>query len=189
MSTNSSLKIVLVGSTGVGKTSLVSSLVNGQFNEYEQPTLGVALRIYSTVVKGTKVNAQIWDTAGQEEYRSLNPHYYRGAQGVIYVYDVKSRKSYEDLTYWIHDVNQISPGVPSYLVANKCDITDQADEVLFDEALEWAQGMHFMFSTASAKRGDNVEMIFNGLIMSCLEDKSVMVTNPRIERAEKRCYC
>ena len=111
--------------------------------------------------KGKKVKLQIWDTAGQERFRTITTSYYKGAQGVIMVYDITQRKSFENLNLWLNDVKQYAdPNVSLILVGNKVDLEDQR-QVTESEANEWAKrvGIQTCLQT-SAKDSVNVDQAF-----------------------------
>ncbi|ELR20725.1 Ras family protein [Acanthamoeba castellanii str. Neff] len=99
-------KLVLLGESGVGKSTLVIRFVKGKFNEFQESTIGAAFLTQTVVVDDTTVKFEIWDTAGQERYNSLAPMYYRGSHGAIVVYDITSSTSFERAKMWINELRE-----------------------------------------------------------------------------------
>merc|ERR1712174_192060 len=97
-------KLVLLGDTSVGKSSIVIRFVKGQFSEYQESTIGAAFLTQTVPVQDCTVKFEIWDTAGQERYHSLAPMYYRGAQAAVVIYDVTSNDSFERAQRWISEL-------------------------------------------------------------------------------------
>jgi Ras-related protein Rab-5C len=157
-------KIVLLGDTGVGKTSICLNYINNELGNYTEPTIGAAF--YSVLVETGQdlYKLDIWDTAGQEKYRALTTMYYRYASVVIVVYDIGSMGSFENAKKWIHEVRQmVKPEPAIILVGNKCDlITDNhmikveiSDYINLDENKNKLWHMY-----ASSMTGYNVAEIF-----------------------------
>ena len=116
-------KFIVIGASGVGKTSLLSRLIDGQFSPENQSTIGVEYLSTVIEVDGNPVKLQIWDTAGQEKFRSIAKSYFRHAVGVILVYDITSRQSFDDLSFWLNDVHSLcDPNAAVTLIGNKLDL-------------------------------------------------------------------
>lgn len=153
-----SKKIVIIGSSAVGKTSIVSRYLYNKFNMYSDSTIGAAFA--TKVVKDSydKLHKlEIWDTAGQERYKSLVPMYYRDADAAIIVYDITSKVSMIEATKWIHDLK--SRNLKMIVVGNKYDLLD---EVNILEIKKMFLDEHNIF--VSAKTGDNIDNIFTWLV-------------------------
>jgi len=155
-------KLIIIGSTGVGKSCLMRKVMNDDFKNEHQVTIGVEFGSYGIRVDDKVIKMQIWDTAGQESYKSVTRVFYRGAHFVFLTYDITREETFNDMTDWCNEVkNHASEDVRIYLVGNKCELEDQR-EVSFDRALEFAKanGIHKCFET-SAKTGDVVEVLFS----------------------------
>eukprot|EP01083_Nonionella_stella_P132767 403687_1 len=117
------LKLLMIGDSGVGKSCLLLRFCDESFTQSFITTIGIDFKIKSMDIDGQRVKLQIWDTAGQERFRTLPSSYYRGAQGVVMVYDVTRRDSFENLEQWLKEVKLYSPnngeGVVKLLVGNK----------------------------------------------------------------------
>lgn len=161
------LKTVIVGDSGVGKTCLLVRFIRNLFDDCSQPTLGVDFlsKIVETK-QGRRVELQLWDTAGQELFRSVTRGYYRGSSIAFLVFDLTSRTSFESLVSWYNDIKDVAPpNVIVVLIGNKLDITEK-QTVSLEEANDFAQQHHMKFFATSAKTGENV----SESILSSVED-------------------
>lgn len=160
------LKILLIGSSGVGKSALVRRYTDDVFLEDDAAaTIGVDFKMQSLCVDGKWCKLSIWDTAGQERYRTLTSSYYRGAQGVILVYDVTDARSFEELPLWLKELHTFQGAVPPLrlLVGNKVDCT--AERVITPEqGAEFAAANECLFVECSAKAGSGVDDAFAELV-------------------------
>ena len=155
------MKVVLLGDTGVGKSSLVSRFSEDTFRPFSAATVGASF-VSKTVegAEGGPIQFQIWDTAGQEKYHSLAPMYYRGAAAAIITYDISNKASFETLKNWVEELNQKGPGDITLVVAgNKCDL-EELREVDSAEATAYAASIKAIFLETSAKTAVNVTEIF-----------------------------
>ncbi|KAG9510813.1 Ras-related protein Rab-5A, partial [Fragariocoptes setiger] len=153
-------KLVLLGESAVGKSSLVLRFVKGQFHEYQESTIGAAFLTQTVCLDDTTVKFEIWDTAGQERYHSLAPMYYRGAQAAIVVYDLTNRDSFNRAKTWVKELQrQASPNIVIALAGNKTDLTNKR-EVEVAEAENYALENGLLFMETSAKTAMNVNEIF-----------------------------
>jgi len=125
--------------------------------------------------KSKKVKVTIWDTAGQERFRTLTSSYYRGAQGIILVYDVARKETFDSLDIWLQEVEQFSMGggreVVKLLVGNK---VDQQRVVQREQADEWARSQGMLFMEASAKTKDGIAQVFNEVVTKVLENPALL---------------
>jgi len=160
MSKTVQYKLVLLGETSVGKSSLVIRFVKGQFHEYQESTIGAAFLTQTVVVGDYQVKFEIWDTAGQERYHSLAPMYYRGAAAAIVVYDITSVSSFNRAKTWVKELQrQGSPEVVIALAGNKLD-REQERQVSAEEAQQYADENSLSFIQTSAKTNINVRELF-----------------------------
>ncbi|KRT81529.1 ADP ribosylation factor [Oryctes borbonicus] len=119
-------KVIVLGDSNVGKTSLTYRFCEGQFLEAPEATIGVDFRERILNIDGQEIKLQLWDTAGQERFRkSMVQHYYRNVHAVIFVYDVSNAASFDSLKQWIEEVDKYSfNDIPRILVGNKCDVSN-----------------------------------------------------------------
>nr|XP_055239239.1 ras-related protein Rab-5A isoform X1 [Gorilla gorilla gorilla] len=153
-------KLVLLGESAVGKSSLVLRFVKGQFHEFQESTIGAAFLTQTVCLDDTTVKFEIWDTAGQERYHSLAPMYYRGAQAAIVVYDITNEESFARAKNWVKELQrQASPNIVIALSGNKADLANKR-AVDFQEAQSYADDNSLLFMETSAKTSMNVNEIF-----------------------------
>jgi len=153
-------KLVLLGESAVGKSSLVLRFVKGQFHEYQESTIGAAFLTQTVCLDDTTVKFEIWDTAGQERYHSLAPMYYRGAQAAIVVYDITNQDTFSRAKTWVKELQrQASPNIVIALAGNKADLANKR-AVETEEAQAYADENGLLFMETSAKTAMNVNDIF-----------------------------
>ncbi|KAL9228096.1 hypothetical protein vseg_003710 [Gypsophila vaccaria] len=172
---DAAFKILLIGDSGVGKSSLLVTLISDHLDDLP-PTIGVDFKIKMLTVGGKKLKLTIWDTAGQEKFRTLTSSYYRGAQGIVLVYDVTRRETFSNLSdVWAKEVELYSTNQDcvKMLVGNKVD-KDSERAVSRDEGLALAQQLGSLFIECSAKTRENVEQCFEELAMKIMEVPSLL---------------
>ncbi|ETV66537.1 hypothetical protein H257_16979 [Aphanomyces astaci] len=153
-------KLVLIGDSGVGKSCLLLRFADDAFTESYITTIGVDFRFRTVKIDKKTVKLQIWDTAGQERFRTITSAYYRGADGIIMVYDVTSQESFDHVNDWLNEVNRYaSEGTCKLLVGNKSDMTTKK-VVSFESAKAFADSLAIPFLETSAKNAQNVEEAF-----------------------------
>ena len=167
------LKILLIGDSYVGKTSLLLQYIDRECPENHMATIGVEFKDKIVQINKKNVKLQVWDTSGQERYRSITKNFYRNADGVMFICDVTKENTFENIKNWLIDSEQNSnnSNFKKILVGNKIDL--QKERVIDKEKLEnFASKKGMNFYEASAKEGTNVDLIFTELAQLILEDKS-----------------
>eukprot|EP00300_Choanocystis_sp_HF-7_P041377 c8088_g1_i2.p1 GENE.c8088_g1_i2~~c8088_g1_i2.p1 ORF type:complete len:197 (+),score=30.40 c8088_g1_i2:69-659(+) len=151
-------KIVFVGDSGVGKSSLIKRFIDDTYIPNMTTTIGVDFAIKSLDISGKSCKLQIWDTGGQEKFRAVTTSFYRGANGVVVCFDPTSPQSFESLPLWFRDIRQFSPDrVPVILVATKCDLEPKVSQ---ETSREFARLMGVQLIETSSKVGTNVAEAF-----------------------------
>lgn len=176
------LKLLLIGNSSVGKSSLLLRFTDDDFLSEEETTatIGVDFKVKQLQIEDRKFKLSIWDTAGQERFRTLTSSYYRGAQGVVLVYDVSSRPSFTALTSWFREISTYcSPEVVKIIVGNKVDKEMFGRQVGKEEGAEFARKMGCLFVECSAKTKVGVEEAFSDLVLRIIETPSLWSKNPR----------
>jgi small GTP-binding protein len=164
-----SFRLIIVGSSGVGKTSILKRLVEDSFAEESLATIGLESESTVIMVDDRKVKLRIWDTAGQERFRSIAKAYYRKAVGVILVYDLTERTSFDDLTGWLADIHALcDANAVVQLIGNKSDLADRR-LVTLSEAEAFAEHHRVQYLETSAKAGANVREAFVRIAAVILE--------------------
>jgi len=152
-------KIIIIGDSGVGKSSLLKRAVQNTFDTNYQATIGFEFLLMHFKVNDLKIKLQIWDTCGEEMYRSLVQGFYRNTSLAIIVYDISRKKSFEALEIWLKDLRQhTEEGIPVFIVGNKMDLQK---DISTEEAKMFSVSNRTKFFTeCSAKTGENVKDIF-----------------------------
>ena len=154
------LKYIIIGDAAVGKSNLLLRYVHGQFKPEYQLTIGVEFGAKNIEIDSKMFRIQIWDTAGQENFRSITRAYYKNSVCALVVYDISSRDSFNNVMSWIGDCRNQSPKtIFIVLVGNKCDLEDKR-QVTYEEGKELADKNELLFFESSAKDGINVDDIF-----------------------------
>jgi Ras-related protein Rab-1A len=154
-------KLLLIGDSGVGKSCLLLRFAEDTYTESYISTIGVDFKIRTIELEGKTIKLQIWDTAGQERFRTITSSYYRGAHGIIVVYDVTDPESFNNVKQWLHEIDRYAcENVNKLLVGNKCDLESKR-AVQTDQAKEFADSLGIDFLETSAKNSTNVEKAFH----------------------------
>jgi len=153
-------KLLLIGDSGVGKSCLLLRFADDTYTESYISTIGVDFKIRTIDLDAKTIKLQIWDTAGQERFRTITSSYYRGAHGIIVVYDTTDLESFNNVKQWLHEIDRYaSENVNKLLVGNKSDLTSKR-AVSYDQAKEFADSLGIAFIETSAKSSTNVEKAF-----------------------------
>ncbi|XP_055048507.1 ras-related protein Rab-8B-like [Paramisgurnus dabryanus] len=153
-------KLLLIGDSGVGKTCLLFRFSEDAFNTTFISTIGIDFKIRTIELNGKRIKLQIWDTAGQERFRTITTAYYRGAMGIMLVYDITSEKSFENIKNWIRNIEEhASSDVERMILGNKCDMNDKR-QVSKERGEKLAIDYGIKFLETSAKTSVNVEESF-----------------------------
>lgn len=158
-------KVLLVGDSGVGKSSLLLRFADNQYSESYMSTIGLDFKIRSITndITNKTSKLQIWDTAGQERFKTITSSYYRGSDGIILVFDITSRASFQHIDMWYsHIMRYVQHKFPMILVGNKCD-QDINRQVSYNEANEYARLLGMPYMETSAKEDTHIEKCFQTL--------------------------
>jgi len=172
-------KLVLVGDAGVGKTSLLLQFTDQIFSDRQVANIGVEFKVRLIEIDGEMHKLEVWDTAGQERFRTITSSYYRGATGVIVVYDVSDRKTFENVKQWFTEIEHwAEESSTRILVGNKCDLIDKR-EVSFDEGKMVARDRGILFIETSAKLPHNVDEAFITITRQIHSVPTIVIGNSR----------
>ena len=156
-------KVVILGDSAVGKTSVALRFVDNKFSDAHIVTLGATFQQPKIQLKsGQTVKLNLWDTTGEEKFRSMLPMYYKSAKGAILTYDIGSKKSFESVGYWIEELSEHvkSENVVLFLVGNKKDLPMEDRQIPTETAAALAKEHNMLFLEVSAKMGDNINELF-----------------------------
>jgi small GTP-binding protein len=171
-------KVLLLGDWSVGKTCLLMRYMDNTFTEMHLSTIGIDSKVKIVNLKeGLDAKIQIWDTAGQERYKTIAKSYIKGANGILLVYDVTQRTSFEGIKNWVKQIkDQVSSRVSVVLIGNKTDLVDKR-EVKTEEGEELGKEYNYQFFETTAKDGININEAFEALIKTIAEKYSYKPVN------------
>ena len=157
------LKILILGDTAVGKTCLLLKYIDGFFPETYMSTIGVEYKLKKINKNNTNINLEIWDTCGQERYKGLARSFMKGADGIIFQYDISDRKTFLHIKNWISETENENSGFKKIIVGNKIDLPEELRQVKTETMEKYCDDKNVKGIEVSAKTGDNVENAFNML--------------------------
>ena len=170
------LKLLTIGDQFVGKSSIINRYIDDKFNENIRPTLAIDYKT-KMIQKGENlIKISIYDTAGEEKYRHLIKNYYNGSNGILLVFDITDKNSFDNLNFWLYELekNCNLNNLYIFLVGNKTDLKKER-KVSYDEAKNFADMKKIPYIEISAKTGDNIDKLFNdfikGTIINIIEQK------------------
>ena len=165
------LKLLIIGDSSVGKTSMLLSYTDNYFPESHLATIGVEYKVKEIQTDKYNISLQIWDTAGQERFRSITKSFFRNTNGIIFVYDVTCRKSFQSVKEWIKDSELHDTGFEKILCGNKIDLKEKR-EVNFDELEEFGMKKKIEVMEISAKENIKIDDAFQKIINLILKNKT-----------------
>lgn len=169
-------KVLLIGDSGVGKTSLLLRFTDRTFTESYISTIGVDFKIQTIHLDKKIIKLQLWDTAGQERFRTITSSYYKGAHGVIIVYDISDRSTFLNIKNWINEIEKYAySNIKILLVGNKLDCNNR--QVSYEEAKEFANKLQIIYIESSAKNSTNVQELFIQIVKQLKDDNINQVKN------------
>jgi len=196
------IKILTLGDTLVGKSSIVLRFSDNRFDDNQLATIGIDYKTKYIKVKDASVKVLLWDTAGQEKFRNIARQYYKGANGVLLIYDVCDRKSYERIGFWMDELKQNNEIEQLYiiLVGNKIDLEEKR-VVTREEAEKYAEDNNINYIEVSAKTGEGILDLFNEVTKGTMDKvfndqdnnedkekiKTYLDTNNNRKRKKKKC--
>ena len=158
------IKILTLGDQSVGKSSIVLRYSDNKFSDTFLSTIGVDSKRKIIKVKGEKVKVSIWDTAGQEKFQNIVKQYYNGANGILLIFDITNKKSFDKIDFWYNDlINRIKKDeIIIYLVGNKIDLEENR-QITIEEAEKYANDKSIPYFEVSAKSGDGIKKLFDDI--------------------------
>jgi len=172
-------KLLLIGDSGVGKTCVLFRFSDDTFNTTFISTIGIDFKIKTVELQGKKIKLQIWDTAGQERFHTITTSYYRGANGILLVYDITQPKTFDNISKWLRNINEhASEDVERMLIGNKCDMEDKR-LISEERGRKVAEENGIKFFETSAKENINIEIAFNSLAEDILNKQRPVEDNER----------
>ena len=172
------IKLLTLGDTTVGKSSIVLRFAENRFDDNQFATIGIDFKTKYTKYRDSSVKVLIWDTAGQEKFQNIAKQYYKGANGVLLIYDISKRKSFERVDFWLKELkdNNKIEDLFICLVGNKIDLEDRR-EIRTEEGESYAKNNNIKFLEVSARSGKNISQLFD-LILNGVMAKVYDVSEP-----------
>lgn len=165
------IKVIIIGNSSVGKSCILMRYVDDEFTTSFISTIGIDFKIKTVEVDGLRIKVQLWDTAGQERFQSITQAYYRGAMGVIIVYDVTNRETFDKVRQWMNSLNRHTDNIPKLIIGNKIDLRDtdtntetEKNNVREEDGNALAFEYDCKFIEVSAKRNYKINEAFTTII-------------------------
>ena len=188
------VKIMFIGNSSVGKTSIIKRYSKNIFSTSYISTLGIDFESKNINIDNKTINLQIWDTAGQEKYKVLSKNYYNNSNAFIIVYDITNLESFESVMNWIDQIKENAPeNVKSILLGNKSDLEEKR-KISEEEGKNLAKKINSNFYETSAQNGANIEKAIDNLVKDVINDENFIKENtPKLDRnklkTEKKKKC
>ena len=188
-------KILLLGDSEVGKSCFLMRYSDNVFVENYITTIGLDYKLKSVKLdSGKTIKVQLWDTAGQDKYRTIAKNYFKGSHGILLLYDVTKQSSFQNIRDWIQDIREeVSQKAIIFLIGNKIDLVDKR-KISKEKGIELAEEYKLPFFEASAKSGENVDEVFKALykkiseVYGDLEKEMGTKLNKRKKNKPKCCF-
>ena len=179
------IKIIIIGEAGVGKTSIINRYVKNILKNDQKPTIGIDYKTKIVVYNSKRIKLQIFDTSGQERFRTLTKNYYHGADGIIMVFDLKRNETFEELTYWMEEINKNcdKKKISLILVGNKNDGNLEERKISQEQGKKMAESYNFNYIETSAITNFNIKECFDLMVHSLFEKS---VNNAKNNKEEKK---
>jgi len=161
---NAFIKCLLIGSSGVGKSSILERYVSNNFHQHFITTIGVDYKFKDIVIDNYKIKLQLWDTASQERFRCITSNYYRNSHIIIICFDITDYYSFNELNYWIEDaLRYVAEPVLMVICGTKVDLTKKRI-ISYEEAKNFALNKNMEYFEISSKTGEGIELMFNKIL-------------------------
>ena len=180
-------KIILLGSVAVGKTAILLKYITNEFNDAHTATIQANFKSkIVNVNNATYAKLNIWDTCGNEKFRAITRQYYKDVNGIILVYDITNKNSFDSIDSWVEDIKNCAPeNIVVILVGNKSDLADKR-QVSFQEGKQKADKYGYLFNEVSAKDGNNILLIFGNISEAMLEQQEKSKIETVVEKQSSK---
>ena len=186
------IELLLIGDQNVGKSNFIFRFTENKFNESHQVTIGMDVKVKNITIDNKVYKVQIFDTSGQEAYKSISRNYYLKVQGILLMFDLTNKFSFQNLENWIKEIYNIRDKVPFMIIGNKCDLENNI-EVNDDEVIQFGNKNDASYYKTSAKNGKNVDNAIINFVKQIIDlditnkDKTYILDGSSIIKEEKKC--
>ena len=185
-------KVVVVGDSGVGKTSILNRIANGTFYEMTTSTVGAAFLNYTAEHKGSQLSIKLWDTAGQEKFQSLLPLYLRNASIALFVVDCSNSDTIEESGKYLELLHStLPPDAVVFFVVNKTDLMEENDITVIEKLRKWGEDNSMVSFDVSAKEGTGIELLKDKIALECVrvmeKRKQLQASSLKTSKSSSEC--
>jgi Ras-related protein Rab-1A len=186
------IELLLIGDQNVGKSNFIFRFTENKFSESHQATIGIDVKVKNITIDNKVYKVQIFDTSGQEAYKSISRNYYLKVQGILLMFDLTNKFSFQNLENWIKEIYNIRDKVPFMIIGNKCDLENKI-EVNDDEVIQFGNKNDASYYKTSAKNGKNVDNAIINFVKQIIDlditnkDKTYILDGSSIIKEKKKC--
>ena len=186
------IELLLIGDQNVGKSNFIFRFTENKFSESHQATIGIDVKVKNITIDNKVYKVQIIDTSGQEAYKSISRNYYLKVQGILLMFDLTNKFSFQNLENWIKEIYNIRDKVPFMIIGNKCDLENNI-EVNDDEVIQFGNKNDASYYKTSAKNGKNVDNAIINFVKQIIDlditnkDKTYILDGSSIINEKKKC--
>ena len=186
------IELLLIGDQNVGKSNFIFRFTENKFSESHQATIGIDVKVKNITIDNKVYKVQIFDTSGQEAYKSISRNYYLKVQGILLMFDLTNRFSFQNLENWIKEIYNVRDKVPFMIIGNKCDLENKI-EVNDDEVLQFGNKNNARYYKTSAKTGKNIDNAIINFVEQIIDlditnkDKTYILDGSSIINEKKKC--
>ena len=186
------IELLIIGDQNVGKSNFIFRFTENKFSESHQATIGIDVKVKNIKIEHKVYKVQIFDTSGQEAYKSISRNYYLKVQGILLMFDLTNRFSFQNLENWIKEIYNVRDKVPFMIIGNKCDLENKI-EVNDDEVLQFGNKNNARYYKTSAKTGKNIDNAIINFVEQIIDlditnkDKTYILDGSSIINEKKKC--
>ena len=180
-------KLILVGDSGVGKSSMISKFTEHTFDENHLLTIGVEFKVKTIKIDSKIIKLNIWDTGGLERFKSITSAYYKGIHAILFVFDITNYQSFDNIKMWMNEIKRYTSEDQSFitiLIGNKIDLDESKYEVSIYKIQEFCENYNINYIETSAKKGINIEYIFEHISRELKEKDSYILDYFQLQNQE-----
>ncbi len=186
------IELLIIGDQNVGKSNFIFRFTENKFSESHQATIGIDVKVKNITIDNKVYKIQIFDTSGQETYKSISRNYYLRAQGILLMFDLTNKYTFQNLEKWIKEIYNVRDKIPLIIIGNKSDLENKI-EVKDDEVIQFGNKINASYYKTSAKNGKNIDNSVINFVKQIIDlditnkDKTYILDGSSIIKEEKKC--